>query len=102
MLVGSYLQTIAERTRRERLIRNIPQREMARRIGLSLRSYQKFESTGHIALDGFVKVLFVLGRQNELLNLLLEIEEYKSLDDLEQHHHQSLRQRARQKQADGR
>src|SRR5258708_17143294 len=100
MLVGYYLQTIAERARRERLIRNIPQREMARRIGLSLRSYQKFEATGHIALDGFVKVLFVLGRQNELLKLLLEIKEYKSLDDFEEQHHQSLRQRARQKQAD--
>jgi len=94
MQSGDYLQLIAERVKRERLSRNLPQREMARRIDLSLRAYQKFEATGHISLDALVKILFVLGRQNELLGLLAETASYRSLDEFEQRHHQ-VRQRAR-------
>jgi transcriptional regulator with XRE-family HTH domain len=89
-----YLQLIAERVKRERLSRNFPQREIARRIDLSPRAYQKFESTGHIALDALVKILFVLGRQNELLGLLPETTGYRSLDEFEQRH-RPIRQRAR-------
>jgi len=94
MQSGDYLQIMAERVRRERLARNLPQREMARRIDLSPRAYQKFEATGHIALDGLIKILFVLGRQNELLGLLPEAAGYRSLDEFEQRH-QQVRKRAR-------
>jgi len=94
MQSGDYLQIVAERVKRERLARNLPQREMARRIELSPRAYQSFEATGRIALDGLVKILFVLGRQNELLSLLPEATDYRSLDEFERRH-QQVRQRAR-------
>ena len=69
---------------------------MARRIDLSVRAYQTFEASGRISLDGLVKIFFVLGKQNELLNLLPELSEYRSLEDFEQRH-RLTRQRARQK-----
>ena len=96
MQSGDYLQTLAERVKRERLSRNIPQREMARRIDLSLRAYQNFEATGRISLDGLVKIFFVFGRQNELLGLLPETTDYRSLEEFEQRHRR-VRQRARLK-----
>jgi transcriptional regulator with XRE-family HTH domain len=94
MQSGDYLQTLADRVKRERLSRNIPQREMARRIDLSPRAYQNFESSGRISLDGLVKIFFVLGRQNELLSLLTETNDYRSLEEFEQRHRR-VRQRAR-------
>ena|SRR5271168_5551760 len=96
MQAGDYLETIASRVKRERLARNLPQREMARKIDLSPRAYQSFEASGRISLDGLVKIFFVLGKQNELLKLLPEVSEYQSLEDFEQKHRRT-RQRARQK-----
>jgi transcriptional regulator with XRE-family HTH domain len=94
MQSGDYLQLVAERVKKERLAHNLPQREIARRIDLSPRAYQKFEATGHISLDALVKILFVLGRQNELLGLIPETASYRSLDEFDQKHRQ-VRQRAR-------
>ena len=93
MQAGDYLLLVAERVKRERLARNIPQREMAHRVDLSLRAYQMFEATGQIALDKLVKILFVFGNQNDLLSVLPEKSGYRSLDDFEQKH--QTRQRAR-------
>ena len=96
MQAGDFLETIASRVKRERLTRNIPQREMARRIDCSLRAYQNFESSGRITLDGLIKIFFVLGKQNDLFNLLPEVSEYQSLADFERKH-RITRQRARPK-----
>ncbi|MDR1279820.1 MAG: helix-turn-helix domain-containing protein [Opitutaceae bacterium] len=64
---GSAL-TIAQNIRRVRLSQNITQSEIARRAGLSLRTYQTFEQTGEIHLMKFLEVLRGLGRLSEFVN----------------------------------
>ena len=99
MQAGDYLQLIAERVNKERLMRNLPQKEMAHRVGLSLRAYQMFEATGQVVLDKLVKMLFVFGHQNDLLNVLPEKSAYRSLDDFEQKHQTRLRARLSRKKS---
>ena len=83
MALSAHLRSLADRVREERGGQNLTQREVARRAQMSLRSYQDFESTGNIALKKLAAVLYVLGRENDLVKLVTARPAYASLDEFE-------------------
>jgi transcriptional regulator with XRE-family HTH domain len=82
------------RLRVHRLRRNWSQVELARRAGISVQSYQNFE-TGHgnITLAHLLRILGALGLANRFALLVPEPEEQRTLKDVGR----SPRQRARTK-----
>jgi transcriptional regulator with XRE-family HTH domain len=90
------VRTLLERLKAHRLRRNWSQAELARRAGISVQSYQNFE-TGHgnITLAHLLRILGVLGLTSRLSLLVPELEEERTLKDIDV----PTRQRARAKQA---
>lgn len=85
---------LLERVRAHRLRRNWSQAELARRAGISVQSYQNFE-TGHgnITLAHLLRILGVLGLASRVALLVPEPEEERTLKDVSR----PPRQRARAK-----
>ncbi len=85
---------LLERVRAHRLRRNWSQAELARRAGISVQSYQNFE-TGHgnITLANLLRILGVLGLASRIALLVPEPEEERTLKDISR----PPRQRARNK-----
>ena len=72
-----------ELAKRHRAIRKqlkLSQEEMAERSGVSLGSLKRFENTGKISLESFLKLMHLLGRLSEFDDVLLIKE---NLDDIE-------------------
>ena len=67
-------QEIAERLQRVRLNRNMTQRELAERSGVSLGSLRRFERTGDISLGSLVLLAIALSRAGDLDELFVEHE----------------------------
>jgi transcriptional regulator with XRE-family HTH domain len=72
---------LAKKVRILRKQKKYSQEEMAKRSGVSLGSYKRFESSGQIALASFLSIVFVLGRLDELDQLLKanDLEEIEKL-----------------------
>ncbi|MFM9091090.1 MAG: helix-turn-helix domain-containing protein [Verrucomicrobiota bacterium] len=86
------IRSLVERVRLQRLARNWSQAEFARRIGLSRRAYQDFETGyGNLTLTNLVKLLGVLGVSGELAELVPLPSPEPKIDELLQ----PARQRAR-------
>jgi len=87
---------LLERVRAHRLKRNWSQAELARRAGISVQSYQNFE-TGHgnITLAHLLRILGVLGLASRLALLVPEPEEERTLKEVSR----PPRQRARAKKS---
>lgn len=83
MMTSSFLQDLAERIRADRKSQKLSQQELARKAGISFRAYQNFEATGNTSLKRFVTILHVLGRENELSQLVTRPTEFHSLDEFE-------------------
>jgi len=64
-------KALAEKHRTLRKDLKMSQGEMADRSGVYLGSLKRFENTGKISLDSFLKLMHLLGRLNEFDNLLL-------------------------------
>lgn len=86
---------LLERLRAHRLGRNWSQAELARRAGISVQSYQNFE-TGHgnITLAHLLRILGVFGLSSRFALLVPEPEEERTLKEVGR----PPRQRARAKQ----
>ena len=56
------LKELAQRTRTLRKEHKMSQSELAQRANVSLGSYKRFESSGHISLDSLLKIAFILGK----------------------------------------
>jgi transcriptional regulator with XRE-family HTH domain len=59
------LKELAQRTRTLRKEHKMSQSELAQRANVSLGSYKRFESSGHISLDSLLKIAFILGKLND-------------------------------------
>lgn len=59
------LKELAQRTRTLRNEHKMSQSELAQRANVSLGSYKRFESSGHISLDSLLKIAFILGKLND-------------------------------------
>jgi transcriptional regulator with XRE-family HTH domain len=64
------LKELALRAKNERIRQDKTQEDMAKKAGIGLATYQRFESNGQIKFESFVSILFVLGRSQELSNIL--------------------------------
>jgi|ERR1700678_4456976 transcriptional regulator with XRE-family HTH domain len=88
------VRTLLERLRSQRLRRNWTQAELAHRAGLSVQSYQNFETGyGNITLANLLRILNILGFGDRLALLVPEPEEERTLRDVSR----PPRQRARAK-----
>ncbi|KAB7885715.1 helix-turn-helix domain-containing protein [Poseidonibacter ostreae] len=63
---------IAKRIKSERLRQNITQSSMAKKTGMALTTYKKFEHEGKGTFDNFIKILMGLGKITEIDNFLKE------------------------------
>jgi transcriptional regulator with XRE-family HTH domain len=59
------LKELAQRTRALRKEYKMSQSELAQRANVSLGSYKRFETSGHISLDSLLKIAFILGKLND-------------------------------------
>ena len=90
------VRSLLARLRAQRLRRNWTQAELARRAGISVQSYQNFETGyGNITLANLLRILGILGFSNRLALLIPEPEEERTLRDV----NRPLRQRARTKRS---
>lgn len=77
------LSGIATLMREGRLAANMTQEQLAGQANVSLAVLRKFERTGKISLESFVKLAFVLGLNDRLLDALkIKPETAASLDDI--------------------
>ena len=59
-------QDVAARVRLRRKEKKLTQAQLARKAGMSLGSYKRFEQTGQIAFESLVKIAFALGYEKDL------------------------------------
>lgn len=62
---GEVSRALSERVRKRRKERGFTQAQLARKAGMSLGSYKRFEQTGQIALASLIKVAFALGYEDD-------------------------------------
>jgi transcriptional regulator with XRE-family HTH domain len=72
---------VADRVRTRRLEADMTQQGLARRAGLPLSTYRRFESTGEISLRGLVLVAVALGTTADFATLF-EQPRYASIDEI--------------------
>jgi transcriptional regulator with XRE-family HTH domain len=59
------LKELAQRTRTLRKELKMSQSELAQRANVSLGSYKRFETSGHVSLDSLLKIAFILGKMDD-------------------------------------
>jgi transcriptional regulator with XRE-family HTH domain len=64
------LVELARKTRLLRKEKKLSQHDLATRANVSLGSYKRFERTGQVALDSFIRIAFILGRLDDFDALL--------------------------------
>ena len=74
-------QIIAKNVRDRRKAMNFTQEEFAKKCGVSFGSYKRFENKAEISLEGLVKIGYVLGCQEEMMNLFVR-KEYSSIEEV--------------------
>jgi len=74
-------QTLAERVKAQRLQKRWKRQTLADRSGVSQSSLRRFEQTGKISLESFLKLMLAFGRLDEM-DELLQPPEIQSIDDL--------------------
>ncbi|MBT4289037.1 MAG: helix-turn-helix transcriptional regulator [Deltaproteobacteria bacterium] len=73
---------LADRHKNLRLSKKWKRTTLSNRSGVSVASLIRFEQTAQISLENFLKLLFALGRLDEVDDLL-QSQVAKSIDDLE-------------------
>lgn len=72
---------IASNVENRRKQYRLTQRQLAQQAGVTYSSYRRFEQTGHISLDSFVKIARVLDCEKELLELFTK-RHYNSIQEV--------------------
>ena len=75
------LKELAQRTRTLRKEDKMSQSELAQRANVSLGSYKRFESSGHISLDSLLKIAFILGKLDDF-ETIFQSSKNKNLEKL--------------------
>ncbi|MDR2621157.1 MAG: helix-turn-helix domain-containing protein [Dysgonamonadaceae bacterium] len=75
------IQDIAERVKERRLESALTQKELAKRSGIPLPTYRRFERTGEISFRSLVMIGITLGMMEEFLGLF-STKTYSSMDNL--------------------
>ena len=85
---------LATRSKALRLARNWKRTTLAQRSGVTVASLKRFESTGKVSLDNFLRLCDALGRLSEF-DGLLQPPPAQSLAELERKAHQPPPKRGR-------
>lgn len=78
-LPAEVLGSTAAKLRELRKKSALSQAEFAERSGVSLGSIKRFESTGKISLESFLRLLHILGRLEEFDRILMPGEEMEDI-----------------------
>lgn len=68
---STLLEELGQRLKAHRLRRNLLQKELADRAGISVSALKKLENDGKVTLENFVKVVFALRLEKEMMNLFV-------------------------------
>lgn len=72
---------IATRVRKKRKFRKIAQEEMARRVGISLSKYRRFEKNGEIDLLSLIDIANVIGEGGKFDELFVT-KDYRNIEEV--------------------
>lgn len=64
------LKEIAHKLKEQRLIANLTQAELSERSNVPLPTLRKFEATGKISLESFIKIAFIMDFHEQILNVI--------------------------------
>ena len=81
-LPADVLKNTASKHIRLRKELKLTQAEMADRSGVSLGSIKRFERSGKISLESFLKLLLILNRLDEFNSLLKPVDDLKKIENL--------------------
>ena len=81
-LPAEVLNSTAAKFRKLRKKAGLSQVEFAERSGVSLGSIKRFESSGKISLESFLKLLHILDRLNEFDGILMPGDEMEAIEKL--------------------
>ena len=79
----SYDQTLidlGQRARALRILRDLPQRELARRAGVGEATVKRFEQSGRASVESMLRLAVALAVEDGF-ERLFELPKYRSLDD---------------------
>ncbi|ROR09964.1 helix-turn-helix domain-containing protein [Erwinia sp. JUb26] len=66
---STLIAQLGQRLREHRLRRNLLQKELAAKAGISVSALKKLESDGRVTLENFMKVVFALRLEREMTGL---------------------------------
>ncbi len=90
------LSALGQRARELRLLRELQQRDLARRAGVGLATVQRFERTGRASLENVLRIALALG-VDARFDQLFAAPEYRSIDEVLERPAALLRQRVRRR-----
>ncbi len=76
------LRSTAKKIRMLRKLASLSQSNLAERSGVSLGSLKRFEASGKISLESFLKLLHILGRLDEFDGILQPGEDIRDIEKL--------------------
>lgn len=89
---------IVDHVRDRRLLMELSQEGLAERSGVPLSTLRKFEQKGVISLESFLKLLFVVGGVEKIINVLKPIKpNFNSIDEVLKADGNITRKRGRKK-----
>ena len=86
-------KSLADRIKQRRLEKNITQKSLAYKSGVSYSSLRKFENSGDISLESLVKIAFSLNLENDFSELFSK-PAYNTLDEMLEAKNNKSRKRA--------
>ncbi|WP_336777490.1 helix-turn-helix domain-containing protein [Pantoea sp. USHLN256] len=66
---SAMIAALGQRLKDHRLRRNMLQKELAHKAGISVSALKKLENDGKVTLENFMKVVFTLRLEKEMMNL---------------------------------
>lgn len=78
---ADYLKQIANSIKERRLEQNLTQEGLARRSGVKLPTYRRFEQSGEISLKGLLQIAWSLGLIEEMDSLFSK-KQYNSISEV--------------------
>ena len=89
------VQLLCERLRKERLLRQMTQADLAARAGIGVNTVSNLEAGRNVGFESVIRVATVLGRLKELEALFKP--QLDSLDDMLRYENSAKRQRIKKK-----
>ena len=91
-------QKLVENIRERRLQMDLTQEGLAERSGVPLSTLRKFEQTGMISLESFLKILSIVGGLEEVIEVLKPNKPvFKSIDEVLNNDEKTIKKRGSKK-----